>query len=260
MSNSVQIETSGPIATIRLNRPPVNALDETTLHELVETVEWANNDPGIRVVIIASAIENVFCAGGDLKYWPREYESDARTITRIGQETFLRIQQVNKPTIAAIQGRVIGDGLSLALACDIRLASENSIFILPEVSYGFIPGWGTIGRLLKAAGTARAAELLFTGEPINAEQALAFGLVNRVTGTDDLMVTVEAMAKRIAEQPPMALQYAKAALRGNPATRSPDQADWEADCFAAVWGSHEWKQGLSLFNGGHIEREELLQG
>ncbi len=259
MSNSVQIETSGPIATIRLNRPPVNALDETSLHELVETVELADNDPAIRVVIIASALENVFCAGGDLKYWPHQYESDARTITRIGQETFLRIEQANKPTIAAIQGHVIGDGLALALACDIRLASPSAAFVLPEVSYGFIPGWGTIGRLLKVAGVARAAELLFTGERLNAEQALAFGLVNRVTGADDLMVTVETMAKRIAEQPSVAIRYAKAALRGNPAARSRDQADWEAECFAAVWGSHEWKQGLKLFSGVQIEREELFQ-
>jgi enoyl-CoA hydratase/carnithine racemase len=259
MSESVVIEASGPIATIWLNRPPVNALDETSLHELVETLELADNHPAIRVVIIASALGNVFCAGGDLKFWPHYYASDAHGITRIGQRAFLRIERMTKPSIAAIQGHVIGDGLSLALACDIRLASGNSIFVLPEVGYGFIPGWGTIGRLLSAAGMARAAELLFTGEPINAEQALAFGLVNRVTGPNDLMASALTIAKRIATQPPVAIQYAKAALRGNPAARSPDQADWEAECFAAVWGSDEWKQGLKSFNGVQIEREESLQ-
>ena len=202
------------------------------------------DDPAIRVVIITSALNGIFCAGGDLKYWPRVYADRAEVVSAAGQCAFGRLERLRKPCIAAIQGHVIGDGLSLALGCDIRLASQAATFRLPEVGYGFIPGWGTIGRLVRAVGTAPAAELLLVGEPISAARAQTIGLVSRVTAPDDLMPAAEILAARLAAQPPLALHYAKAALLGSSAHRSPDQIAWEARCFAAVWGSHEWKQGL----------------
>lgn len=249
LSEFIELETSRSVAVLRLNKLPVNALDETALHELTKAVDQVEDNPAIKVVIITSAIKDVFCAGGDLKYWPRLYANQADVVGKAGQHTFERIERLAKPSIAAIQGRVIGDGLSLALACDIRLASQEATFHLPEVSYGFIPGWGTIGRLVEAVGTAFAAEMLLVGEQISATRAQTIGLVSRITTPDDLMGIAETLAARIVTQPPMAMRYAKAALRGGSITRSPDRTAWEAGCFAAVWGSYEWEQGLHrLFN------------
>ncbi len=244
MSTFVELEADGPIAILRLNKPPVNALDEPALHELIKAMDQVEDDPAIRVVIIASALKGIFCAGGDLKYWPRLYADQAKLISEAGQRAFGRIQSLKKPAIAAIQGQVIGDALSLALTCDIRLASPAATFHLPEVGYGFIPGWGTIGRLVQAVGTAPAAELLLLGEPISATQALAIGLVNRIIAGDDLMLAAETLAARLATKPPLALRYAKAALIGSSTACPADQTDLEARCFAAVWGSPEWEQGL----------------
>jgi enoyl-CoA hydratase/carnithine racemase len=244
MSMLVELKADSPVALLRLNKPPVNALDEAALHELTKAVDNLEDDPAIRVVIIGSALKGIFCAGGDLKFWPRHYANQAEVISEGGQRAFGRIERLTKPCIAAIQGHVIGDGLSLALACDIRLASQEATFHLPEVSYGFIPGWGTIGRLVHTVGTASAAELLLVGEPIDAAHAQAIGLINRVTAPDDLMFAAESLAARLAAKPPMALHYAKAALIGCSVTRTPDQTAYEGRCFAAVWGSQEWEQGL----------------
>lgn len=259
MLKVIDLEANGPVAVLRLNKPPINALDEEGLCELVEAVEQIESDPAMKVVIIASAIKSTFCAGGDLKYWPWRYANQANAVSNLGQHTFAKIEHLTKPTIAAIRGAVIGDGLSLALACDIRLASETATFQLPEVSYGFIPGWGTIGRLVEAVGTAVASELLFLGDPISAARAQDTGLVNRVLPPEELTIAAEKLATRIAAQPPQALRFAKAAVRGTHATSSPDRIAWEARCFASVWGSPEWEQGLRRLFRPRLSAEEHLE-
>jgi len=247
MSKFIKLEADNSIAILRLNKLPINALDETALHELIKAVDQVEDHPAIKVVIITSAIKGVFCAGGDLKYWPRLYANQPYVVSEAGCHAFERIERLTKPSIAAIEGNVIGDGLSLALACDIRLASQEVTFHLPEVSYGFIPGWGTIGRLVEAVGMAYTAELLLVGEQISAPDAQRIGLVSRITPPNDLMKIAETLAARIAMQPPMAMRYAKAALRGGSNIRSPSQKAWEANCFASVWGGREWKEGLHKF-------------
>ena len=244
MSKCVQVSVNGPVAVLRLYKPPVNALDEPSLLELAKAVEQVEEDPAVRAIIVASALEGIFCAGGDLNYWPRVYRHRADMIAQAARSAFVPIEQLTKPSIAAIQGHVIGDGLSLALACDIRLAAQGVTFQLPEVGYGFIPGWGTIGRLIRVIGPALTTELLLVGEPISDLRAESIGLVNRVVARDELFVAAEALAARLAAKPPMAMRHAKAALLGDSANRSPDQEDWEARCFAAVWGNQEWEQGI----------------
>lgn len=244
MSKCVEVTMNGPVAVLRIYKPPVNALDESSLRELAKAVEQVEQDPAVRAIIVTSALEGIFCAGGDLKYWPRVYRNRADLITEAARCAFVPIEHLTKPSIAAIQGHVIGDGLSLALACDIRLAAQGITFQLPEVGYGFIPGWGTIGRLVKVIGTALTTELLLVGEPISTPRAQSIGLVNRVTTPGELMHVAEAMAARLAEKPPIAMRHAKAALLANSGSPSPDQGDWEASCFAAVWGNREWEQGI----------------
>jgi enoyl-CoA hydratase len=244
MFQFVRLEASGAVAFLRLNRPPVNALDELALSELASAVAQIESNAAVRVVVIASAIAGTFCAGGDLKYWPRQYAHAAGAVSDAGQRTFAALEHLTRPSIAAIQGAVIGDGLSLALACDLRLASHDASFQLPEVRYGFIPGWGTIGRLIAAAGSTAASELLLVGEPIDAARAQALGLVNRVLPSPALLPEAERLAAQIALQPPLALRHAKAALHGGSAAPSPEQRAWEAHCFAEVWGGSEWEEGL----------------
>lgn len=257
MSKFIQLETDNSIAIVRLNKLPINALDETALHELTKAIDQIEDHPTIKVVLITSAIKGVFCAGGDLKYWPRLYANQPDVVSEAGRNTFERIERLTKPSIAAIEGHVIGDGLSLALACDIRLASQEATFHLPEVSYGFIPGWGTISRLVDAVGMAHAAELLLVGEQISATHAQRIGLINWITAPDDLMKMAETLAARMALQPPMAMRYAKAALHGSSTIRSQEQRVWEARYFAAVWGSQEWEQGLHrLFNSITVAKVE----
>lgn len=238
----IELETRDAIAHVTLNKLPINALDETALQELTQAVDQVEQDPAIKVVIIASAVPNVFCAGGDLKFWPRVYRDQPEVISLLGRATFERIESMTKPSVAAIEGHVIGDGLSLALACDLRVASQDATFQLPEISYGFIPGWGTIGRLMDAVGTAHAAELLLLGERVSAEHAHRIGLVHRVAAGGDVKDVVQSVAVRLAGQPPIAVRYAKAALRDR-LNRTFDQTAWEAHCFASTWGSSEWAQG-----------------
>jgi enoyl-CoA hydratase/carnithine racemase len=222
----------GPVSLLSLMRPPVNALDQQALDELSEAVQQADADHSTRVLVITSGIDGIFCAGGDLKYW-RE-NRDAREVGRAGREVFARIEKLSKPTIAAINGHVFGDGLSLALVCDIRFASESSAFRLPEAGCGFIPGWGPIHRLVALVGRAHAAELLFMCETVQAEQARMMGLINHTFPADRLLEEALARARRIASLSPAALRAAKCALSGED----------EAACFEMVWGKADWKEGI----------------
>jgi enoyl-CoA hydratase/carnithine racemase len=249
MSAVVELRVNGPVALLTLRVPPINALDESALQALTAAVNRAEEDEVVRAIVIASGIRGIFCAGGDLKYWPRVYPGDAGTVGEAGRKVFGGIEQVTKPTIAAIQGKVIGDGLSLALACDIRLASPESTFRLPELEYGFIPGWGTIGRLVDAAGKAFASELLLLGEEASAARAHAVGLVTRVVEGEDLLPYAEALAERIAAKPPMAVRSAKAALRGGCADGTRQRSEWELSCFKDVWGNREWRDGIAGLSG-----------
>ncbi len=253
MLKSVELEVERSVALLTLRVPPVNALDERSLHDLKEAIDEVQNDAAIRVVIIASGINGIFCSGGDLKYWPRTYPKQAHVVSEAGRVVFERIEQLTKPSIAAIEGRVIGDGLSLALASDFRLASPESTFRLPEIDYGFIPGWGTIGRLLDQVGKPSTTELLFLGEEINATRAQAMGLVSHIRQSGDLMPFATGLAGRIAAKPPKALRYAKAALRRGTAHQSRSESSTERDCFAAVWGGREWQEGINRLFGAKAQ-------
>lgn len=243
-SSPLRCEMQGRVALLTLARVPANALDETMLAKLAETIVRLDEDPGVGAVLISSALPGVFCAGGDLTYWPRHYASRPEAVSAAGRRAFERIERLNKPTVAAVHGAVIGDGLSLLLACDLRLAAPEAVFRLPEVTYGFIPGWGTLGRLAAVVGPAVAAELLLTGEPMRGARALEVGLVQRVFPAGDLTSAARALATHLAAKPPRAMRWAKTALRTLAAAPTAAQREAEELCFAAVWGGAEWRQGV----------------
>ena len=222
----------GPVAILTLARPPINALDQAALDQLAQAVEGAGADGDARALVITGGIEGIFCSGGDLKYWRRVL--DGKEVGQVGREVFARIERLSKPTIAAVNGRVIGDGLGLALACDLRIASQTATFRLPEVAHGFIPGWGLIHRLVALLGQAKAAELLLTGRPVGAARAREMGLVTEVVAPDRLLAEASARAREMAALSPAALRAAKCALRGGD----------EAKCFEAVWGKADWREGI----------------
>jgi enoyl-CoA hydratase/carnithine racemase len=222
----------GPTSFLTLMRPPINALDSMALNELAEVVEKVEADRETRVVVITSGIKGIFCSGGDMNFWRQV--RDGREVSRVGREAFARIERLSKPTIAAINGHIVGDGLNLALACDLRIASEATTIRLPEVAYGFIPGWGLIHRLVTLVGRANAHELLLTGQKVEATQARVIGLVNEVVSSDRLMDEVLGQTQKMATFSPGALRAVKCALLGGN----------EKACFESLWGNADWCEGI----------------
>ena len=222
----------GSIAVLTLTRPPINALDREALGELDRLLQDVESTHHTRAVVIASGLEGVFCTGGDLKYWRTVL--DGADVAHAGRSVFGRLESLPLPTIAAINGQVIGDGLALALACDLRIAAAGAAFRLPELGYGFIPGWGTISRLTSAVGRARATRLLLTGQGIEAREAAAIGLIGHVVPPERLQEEAIAQARHLTAASSTALRAAKCALRGsdNPA------------CFGQIWGRPDWKEGI----------------
>lgn len=232
MSQAFVRRQEGPIALVTLTRPPINALDRDALLQLAAIARDVEADAGARALVLMSGIDGIFCSGGDLGYWRGIH--DAEAVSRAGREVFDRIVRLSKPTIAAINGHVIGDGLTLALACDLRIASENAAFRLPEVGYGFIPGWGLISRLVDLVGRANAAELLLTGRRVDASRALDMGLVTQVVSSERLLGEVMGRGRETAALSAAALRAAKCALAGRD----------EVGCFESVWGKADWREGI----------------
>jgi 3-hydroxypropionyl-coenzyme A dehydratase len=185
MKNIVLDLTFKDICIIKINRPEVlNALDKDTLLELNDAIEFIKNEDKLRVVIITGEGERSFCSGGDLKYVvsidPIEAEKFATSIHNI----LNKIENLDKPVIAAINGYALGGGCQIALACDIRIASCNAKIGQPEVKLGILPGWGGTQRLSRIVGIAQSKELIYTGKIINAYNAKQIGLVNHVVEPD----------------------------------------------------------------------------
>lgn len=235
--NHFVLSKVGPIAVLTLKRPPVNALDKAALEELSNAIESVGADQECRVLVLTGGVEGIFCSGGDLKYW--RHVQDGREVSREGRKVFAQIERLPKPTIAAINGHVIGDGLALALVCDLRIAAETATFRIPEAAYGFIPGWGFIKRLVASVGRGNASGLLLTGQPIGAPRAQIMGLVNEIVPSDTLMDYVMDLSRQLAALSPASLRALKCALLGGD----------ESACFDAVWGKDHWREGIDALLG-----------
>lgn len=209
---SVDYVKEGKVAFFTLNRPEAfNALDQATLEELSRALIDFKDDEALWVGIITGAGKRAFCAGADVK-------TKLPTIRQThGQPspdppTILRGLDLWKPMIAAVNGYALGGGLELAIACDLRIASENAVFSCPEVGLGLIPGWGGTQRLPRLIGQARAAGIILTGQSIDAQEAYRIGLVNRVVPQEQLLPAAREMAELICRQAPLAVRAAKQAM------------------------------------------------
>lgn len=183
MSNMkyIQLEPQGEIALLRINRPEaLNAMNSDVISELSRTIDIVGADESIKVVIITGAGEKSFCAGADISYMVNIDPISAEKYASSAQSVLNKIERLDKPVIAAVNGYALGGGCELAMVCDIRIASSNAKLGQPEVTIGIPPGWGGTQRLMRLVGPAKAKELVFTGRMVSADEAFQLGLVNTV--------------------------------------------------------------------------------
>jgi enoyl-CoA hydratase len=242
------LEKSGPIVVLTINRPKaLNALNSDTLSELSTVLDELGRDSSVQVVILTGSGEKAFVAGADISQMKDLTPLEGRGFAQLGQATFRKLELLPQPVIAAINGFALGGGCELALACDIRLASENARFGQPEVALGLTAGFGGTQRLPRLIGTGLASELLFTGDIIDAQEAYRIGLVNRVYALDSLLEEAQKLAQRIAGRAPIAVQLSKSALqRGMNLDLDSAQA-YEAEVFALTFSTQDQTEGCMAF-------------
>jgi enoyl-CoA hydratase len=210
----VLLQIEGMIGRITLNRPEkLNALDMEMLTQLQTAADTLESSSQVRVVILDSASDRAFCVGADIQAWtalsPLEMWS---SWTRRGHQVFDRLAQLRQPVIALLRGFAFGGGLELALTADIRIATEQATFAMPEVKLATVPGWGATARLPRTIGRARAKQMIFSGAPIDALCAERWGLVNEVVPASDLSAKANELTDQICRNAPISVQIAKQIL------------------------------------------------
>lgn len=235
------------ILYITINREKaLNALNRATLTELADVVEFANKTAEVKGVILTGAGEKAFVAGADIKEFSDYTGEQGEDLARIGQHTvFDAIEKSPKLFIAAINGFALGGGLELAMACHIRVASENAKLGLPEVSLGLIPGYGGTQRLTQLVGRGKAIELIATAGMITAAEALNIGLVNHVVAQPALLAKAEEILSLVKQRAPLAIAAAIRAV--NAATNEPNGFDVEITEFGKCFETKDFKEGVSAF-------------
>ncbi len=245
---NVLLVREGHLAIVTVNRPQkLNALDGKTIAELDACIAELSADAAVGAIVLTGAGEKAFVAGADISVLAKQGVLDGRDNALAGQRLTLRIEESPKPVLAAINGFALGGGLELALACDVRFASTNAKLGLPEVSLGIIPGYGGTQRLPRLCGTGAALQLILTGDPVTAEEALRIGLVNGVFAPAELLPQVKAIASKMVSRGPQALALAKQAVRRGIHMSMHDGLQLEADLFGAISSTAEMKEGMAAF-------------
>ncbi len=241
-------EKKESVLVVTINRPDkLNALNDETLTELKSLFESLQNDKSINVVIITGAGQKAFVAGADIYELNKLNNISGKKFAEKGQAVFGLIENLNKPVIAAVNGFALGGGCELALSCHIRIASDNARFGQPEVNLGIIPGYGGTQRLARLINSGRAAEMILTGDMINAEEALSYGLVNRVYPAEELLKGALEIANKIASKGQIAVSMALKAINIVNELPLNDGLKLESDLFAECCGSEDFKEGTSAF-------------
>ena len=236
------------IATVTINRPAaLNALNTETLRELEAAVTAMGGDPEVRVLIITGAGGKAFVAGADIAVMQGMDPAAARELAQQGHRVCGLIERLPKPVIAAVNGYALGGGCELAMSCDIRIATDTAKFGQPEINLGIIPGFGGTQRLPRLVGRGRALELLFTGEMIDAREALRIGLVNRVVPPAELLDEARTLARKIAGKGLVALRLCKEAVANGLEMDLQRAASYEADLFAFSFATADQKEGMAAF-------------
>lgn len=239
-------------AVITLNRPPANALSSGLLRELSAALDDIEPNREIRAVVIHGE-GRFFSAGADIKEFTTVTSSgDFSNLGKFGQDLFDRMEKYPKPIIAAIHGAALGGGLELAMACHIRLVSEKAKLGLPELQLGLIPGFAGTQRLPKYVGTARAAEMMFTSEPITGLEAVQYGLANHAYPEEEVLDKAMVLAGKIAKKSPVAIKAAIHLLNYAKTDSFYEGMKKEAQLFGEVFVTNDAKEGIQAF----IEKRE----
>lgn len=243
---NLQLNSQKGIFTITINRPQsLNALNAATIQELSEALQQLEEDTTCRVIIITGAGEKSFVAGADIKEFSDYNSYQAENLARKGQKSlFDRIENLQKPVIAAVNGFALGGGLELALACHIRYASENAKLGLPEVTLGLIPGYGGTQRLPKLVGKGWANELIFSAKMISAQKAKEIGLVNEVFPLEDLLTKCTELALLISKNSPQGIAKAIQCVNASDNT---DGFNHEIKSFGHLFDLEDKKEGVTAF-------------
>ena len=246
--NNLLVEKDGPVAVLIINRPKVlNALNGETVRELGEAVEQLERDDEVAVVIITGAGDRAFVAGADIAFMQNLTPMEAREFAIMGQRVLSRIENLAKPVIAAVNGFALGGGCELAMACDIRVASEKAKFGQPEVNLGIMAGFGGTQRLPRLVNVGLAKEILFTADMIDAERAKAIGLVNHVVPAEQLLDFCKDLARRIASRGPVAVRLTKEAVNAGAQMDIDRALGLEADLFALTFTTRDREEGIAAF-------------
>jgi len=241
------IEKDSGIATVKFNRPQVlNAVNIETILELETRLFELNNDAAIRVIILTGEGKS-FVSGSDIARLAEMDPLEARQYSQVGQRALSFIENMEKVVIAAVNGFALGSGCEIAMACDIRIASDKAKFGQPEVKLGLIPGHAGTQRLARLVGLGKAKELVFTGDLIDANEALRIGLVNKVTTPEELLNEAKAMAKKIVQVGPTAVKLAKTVLNRGIDANLTTASSYETEVFSMLFSLPESKEGMKAF-------------
>ncbi|MEG0297785.1 MAG: short-chain-enoyl-CoA hydratase [Clostridium sp.] len=245
---NVLLEKDGHLAIVTINRPKaLNALNSETLNDLNMVLEDLENDNNVYCVILTGAGEKSFVAGADISEMKDLSEEQGKAFGLLGNAVFRRLENLDKPVIAAVSGFALGGGCELAMSCDIRIASERARFAQPEVGLGITPGFGGTQRLPRLVGEGKAKELIYTCATVKADEALNIGLVNKVVPLENLMEEARAMANMIIANAPIAVKLCKDAINRGMQVDIDSAVVIEAEDFGKCFLSEDQFEGMSAF-------------
>jgi enoyl-CoA hydratase len=236
------------IATITFNRPKaLNAMNSETMGELLQAVTVCKNDNGVKGIVLTGVGEKAFVAGADIAEMQNLRPKEALAFMELGHETLRLLETLPKPSVAAVNGFALGGGTEIAMACDVRFASETARFGQPEILIGLIPGWGGTQRLARLVGMGRAKELVMSGELIDAKRAYEIGLVNRIFPPDQLLTEAKKFAGKLAGMPGFAIKMAKHAINFGYDLSIDNAVRIEMECCAQCFSTDDQKEGMKAF-------------
>ncbi|MBI5361080.1 MAG: enoyl-CoA hydratase/isomerase family protein [Planctomycetes bacterium] len=245
---NVKYESKNGIAFITVNRPDkLNALNDETISELIMVFHDIAHDDCVLSAIVTGAGNKAFIAGADVAELSKNDATAAKRTAQKGQLLTILVENLGKPVIAAINGFTLGGGCEFAMACTIRIASENAKLGQPEVNLGIIPGYGGTQRLPRIVGKGRAMEMILTGDAIDAQEAWRIGLVNKVVPQDKLLEEAEKMARKIMSRGPLAVRYSMEAINAGLEMALREGLTLEANLFSSICATNDMKEGMTAF-------------
>ncbi|AKA70817.1 short-chain-enoyl-CoA hydratase [Clostridium scatologenes] len=244
---NIKVEKENHISILSINRPKaLNALNAELLNEIDQCIDQVKNDESTYVLIITGE-GKAFVAGADIAEMKDKTPEQARKFAELGLAIFRKIELMEKPVIAAINGFALGGGCELSMSCDIRIASQKAKFGQPEVGLGIIPGFAGTQRLSRLVGPGKAKELIYTADMIKAEEAEKIGLVNKVVAPEELMNEAKAMAEKIASKAQAAIRYSKISINKGFETDIDTGMTIENNLFSLCFATEDQKEGMGAF-------------